>query len=59
MIPTQDAFHKRRARLEGAIEWLIGIFASQSPGYHDDLLLLDSTPVRNRPLARDRQARRR
>jgi hypothetical protein len=45
VIPTQDAFHKRRARLEGAIEWLIGIFASQSPAYHDDLLLLDCTPV--------------
>jgi hypothetical protein len=45
VIPTQDAFHKRRARLESTIESLIGIFASQSPGYHDDLLLLDSTPV--------------
>jgi hypothetical protein len=44
-IPTQDAFHKRRARLEASIEWLIGIFASQSPGYYDNLLLLDSTPV--------------
>jgi hypothetical protein len=44
-IPTQDAFHKRRARLEASIEWLIGVFASQSPGYEDDLLLLDSTPV--------------
>ena len=44
-IPTQDAFHKRRARLEASIERLIGIFASQSAGYHDNLLLLDSTPV--------------
>ncbi len=44
-IPTQDAFHKRRARLEASIEWLIGVFASQSPGYHDDVLVLDSTPV--------------
>ena len=44
-IPTQDAFHKRRARLEASIEWLIGIFAAQSPGYYDNLLLLDSTPV--------------
>ena len=44
-IPTQDAFHKRRARLEASIEWLIGIFASHSPGYYDNLLLLDSTPV--------------
>jgi hypothetical protein len=45
VIPTQDAFPKRRARLGDAIEWLIGVFASQSPGYYDDLLLLDSTPV--------------
>jgi hypothetical protein len=27
------------------IEWLIGVFAAQSPGYHDDLLLIDSTPL--------------
>lgn len=44
-LPSQDAFHKRRARLAGAIEWLLGIFASRSPGSHDGLLLLDSTPV--------------
>jgi len=44
-IPTQDAFHKRRARLEVSIEWLIGVFAAQSPGYHDTMLVLDSTPV--------------
>ncbi len=44
-LPSQSAFHKRRARLGDTIEWLIGIFASQSPGYHDDLLLVDSTPV--------------
>ena len=28
-----------------AIEWLVGVFAAQSPGYQDSLLLLDSTPV--------------
>jgi hypothetical protein len=44
-LPTQDALHKRRARLAETIEWLIGVFASQSPGSKDDLLLLDSTPV--------------
>ncbi len=49
VIPSQDAFHKRRARLEASIEWLIGIFAAQSPGYHDDLLVLDSTPVETAP----------
>ncbi len=44
-LPSQDALHKRRARLAETIEWLIGIFASQSPGGGDSLLLLDSTPV--------------
>ena len=44
-LPTQDAFHKRRVRLQDAIEWLAGVFAAQSPGYRDSLLLLDSTPV--------------
>jgi Transposase DDE domain len=44
-LPQQPGFHKRRARLAETIEWLIGVFATQSPGYHDDLLLIDSTPV--------------
>ena len=44
-LPSQDALHKRRARLAETIEWLIGVFAGQSPGSGDDLLLLDSTPV--------------
>jgi hypothetical protein len=44
-LPTQDAYHKRRARLVEAIEWLFGVFCSKSPGAQDDLLLLDSTPV--------------
>ena len=45
VLPSQDALHKRRARLAESIEWLIGVFAAQSPGATDDLLLLDSTPV--------------
>src|SRR5260370_35086795 len=44
-LPSQDALHKRRARLAETIEWLIGVFAPHSPGAGDDLLLLDSTPV--------------
>jgi hypothetical protein len=44
-LPSQDALHKRRARLAETIEWLIAVFAAQSPGSRDDLLLLDSTPV--------------
>jgi hypothetical protein len=44
-LPSQDALHKRRARLGDTIEWLCGVFAARSPGYDDDLVLLDSTPV--------------
>jgi hypothetical protein len=44
-LPTQDAFHKRRARLREAFDWLCGVFAAQSPGAHDPVVLLDSTPV--------------
>jgi hypothetical protein len=44
-LPQQPGFHKRRARLAETIEWLIGVFAAQSPGFQDDLLLIDSTPV--------------
>jgi hypothetical protein len=33
VLPTQDAFHKRRARLAHTIEALIAHFASQSPGW--------------------------
>ena len=45
VLPSQDALHKRRARLADTIEWLTGVFAAQSPGSADDLVLLDSTPV--------------
>jgi hypothetical protein len=44
-IPTRDAFHKRRIRLSGQMEALIAHLARQSPGFFDDLLLVDSTPV--------------
>lgn len=44
-LPSQDALHKRRARLAETIEWLVGVFAGHSPGSHDELVLLDSTPV--------------
>lgn len=45
VIPTRDALHKRRLRLSAQIEALIAHFARQSPGFFDDLLLVDSTPV--------------
>jgi hypothetical protein len=44
-LPCQSGYFKRRRRLADQLEWLIGMFASQSPGYSDDLLLIDSTPV--------------
>jgi hypothetical protein len=44
-LPTQDAFWKRRARLAEHIERLMAIFAMDSPGYWDQIALLDSTPV--------------
>jgi hypothetical protein len=44
-IPTRDAFHKRRLRISGQIEAMIAHFARHSPGFFDDLLLVDSTPV--------------
>ena len=44
-LPRQPGFHERRCRLKDTIEWLIGVFAADSPGFHDDVVLLDSTPV--------------
>jgi hypothetical protein len=44
-LPQQPGFHKRRAQLAAQIEWLIGVFAAQSPGFHDNVLLIGSTPV--------------
>jgi hypothetical protein len=44
-IPGQAGYYKRRRRLADTLEWLMGVFASQSPGFEDDLLLVDSTPV--------------
>ena len=44
-IPCQPGYFKRRRRLADQLEWLMAMFASQSPGCEDDLLLIDSTPV--------------
>ena len=44
-LPAQPGFWKRRNRLADTIEWLTGIFAQDCPGYHDQVVLLDSTPV--------------
>jgi Transposase DDE domain len=44
-LPERSAYHKRRVRLSAVIESLIAEFAKHSPGFFDDLLLVDSTPV--------------
>jgi hypothetical protein len=44
-LPGQPGYFKRRRRLVDTLEWLMEVFASQSPGFYDDLLLIDSTPV--------------
>jgi hypothetical protein len=44
-LPRQSGFHKRRRRLTETIEWLLGVFAADSPGHGDSVVLLDSTPV--------------
>jgi hypothetical protein len=44
-LTKRSGFHKRRDRLSDTIEALTAQFAAQSPGWHDDVLLIDSTPV--------------
>jgi Transposase DDE domain len=44
-LPQRPGFHKRRAQLADTLEAMIGQFASENPGFHDDLVLVDSTPV--------------
>lgn len=44
-LTKRSGFHKRRDRLSDTIEALIATFASRSPGWQDDLLLVDSTPI--------------
>jgi hypothetical protein len=44
-LPKQPGYWKRRARLADTIEWLCAMFAQDSPGYVDDIVLIDSTPV--------------
>lgn len=44
-LPQQPGFWKRRLRLAETIEWLTAMFAQDSPGYFDNIVLVDSTPV--------------
>jgi len=45
LLPKRPGYYKRRERLSDAIEALIAVFARQSPGFYDDLVLVDSTPI--------------
>jgi hypothetical protein len=44
-LPKQPGYWKRRNRLTEAIELVMAAFCKDSPGYGDDVVLIDSTPV--------------
>jgi hypothetical protein len=44
-LPLQPGYWKRRRRLTETIEWLMAMFAQDCPGYFDNIVLVDSTPV--------------
>lgn len=44
-LPRQPGYWKRRSHLTATIERLVEVFAAECPGAHDDLVLIDSTPV--------------
>ena len=44
-LPKQPGYWKRRRRATETIDWLIGMFAHDCPGFFDDVVLIDSTPV--------------
>ncbi len=41
----QSGLHKRRAHLSDAVELVMAALARECPGYWDDVVLVDSTPV--------------
>jgi len=49
-IPAQAGYFKRRRRLSDTLEWLMSVFASQSPGFYDDLCSL-TAPRSSAPAA--------
>jgi len=44
-LPGQAGYWKRRRRATETIDWLIAMFAQDSPGFWDAIVLIDSTPV--------------
>ena len=55
-LPQQPGYWKRRQRLSDTIEWLIGVFAAESPGFPRQRGAAGLHPGGVRPLGRDRQA---
>lgn len=45
VLPKQPGLVKRRAALADTIGWLVEIFAADCPAAHDELVVVDSTPV--------------
>jgi hypothetical protein len=41
----QSGWHKRRARLAAELELVMAVLARECPGFWDDIVLIDSTPV--------------
>lgn len=41
----QSGWHKRRARLSDAVELVMAALARECPGFWDDIVVIDSTPV--------------
>ncbi|UTI63077.1 transposase [Paraconexibacter antarcticus] len=41
----QSGWHKRRARLVDELEHVLSVLARECPGYWDDVVVIDSTPV--------------
>jgi hypothetical protein len=44
-LPKQPGLHKRRAKLSDTVAWLVEVFAGASPAAHDEVIVIDSTPV--------------
>jgi hypothetical protein len=44
-LPRQPGYWKRRRRLSDQVEWLCAMFAQDCPGWTDQVVLVDSTPV--------------
>ena len=56
-LPQQPGYFKRRRRLADTLEWLLGIFASQSPGLRTTCCSSTAARLRARKAARPSGAR--